>query len=108
MGRRVCWSVSQYSGDLVFRHAKPEHALLDDAIAIRASGPPDLYAGRTRQSLPRADQRQSRTVRNYVHKTDAFREMIANIIRKQLFFNSAISFTKDARHYSPYPVTIGA
>src|SRR6516164_5466542 len=48
--------------DLVFRHAKPSHALLDDGIPVCASRPVDLYAWRIRQTFPRGDQRQFRTV----------------------------------------------
>ena len=46
MGRPIGWSCSQYRGDLVLPHEKPERALLDDGNLLCPSGFADFPAGR--------------------------------------------------------------
>ena len=48
MDHRPGWRFSQYRDDLVLRHEKPEHALLDDGQALCAFGATDLSSGRIR------------------------------------------------------------
>ena len=45
---RIGWRVAHDDADLVLRYEKPEHALLDDSDALRASGTINFSAGRTR------------------------------------------------------------
>ena len=38
MDSRMGWGLSEHSGGLVFRHAKPSHAHLDDRTPVCAAG----------------------------------------------------------------------
>jgi hypothetical protein len=49
---------------------------VDDSDALRAPGTIDLSVGRTRQSLPRGNQRWTSTIPTYVLEADSGRAMI--------------------------------
>ena len=76
MDNCIGWRLAHDRVDLVLRYKKPEHALVDDSDALRAPGTIDLSVGRTRQSLPRRNQRWTSTIPTYVFEADSGRVMI--------------------------------